>query len=134
MGNIMDRRTALTLIARFSVASVVPSTWLMGCGGEPESGSNGDCSDGAEVRYMKRFNELDVVHDHSEITISPDVVDAAIPGIYKVLGRGDGEGDHTHLVDLSDKNFNSLKSGDTISKLTVDNQADEHTHTVHIAC
>jgi hypothetical protein len=141
----MNRRTVLSRIALFSVATVVPSTWVMGCEDDSESGSNGDCTDGIAVRYMPRFNTAGVDHDHSEMTLDADELEAALEAaqgpneVYRVsvLGSGGGDGDHQHVVDLSIKNMESVLNGVRVAKSTVkptEPTEDDHTHVVFIAC
>ena len=135
----MNRRTALSLMARFSIASMVPSFWIMGCEDDPWAGASGSCMDQYFVRYMARFNDSTSDHDHIAVPINAAVVEAAIDAgdefiVVAVLASGGGAGSHTHTVRLSLlQNVDSLKSGGRLSLLT---QAAEgaHTHTVFITC
>ena len=135
----MNRRTALSLMARFSVASMVPSFWIMGCDADPWAGSNGDCRDQYFVRYMARFNNSASDHDHITVPINAAEVEAAIDAgdefiDVAVLASGGGAGSHTHTVRLSLlQNIESLKGGGRLA-LTTRAAEGAHTHQVFIAC
>ncbi|MBW2389248.1 MAG: hypothetical protein JRG89_12540 [Deltaproteobacteria bacterium] len=135
----MNRRTALSLMARFSVASMVPSFWIMGCDADPWAGSNGDCRDQYFVRYMARFNDSTSDHDHIAVPINAAVVEAAIDAgdefiDVTVLGSGGGAGSHAHIVRLSfPQNIDSLKRGGRLA-LTTRATEGAHTHQVFVAC
>jgi len=126
-------------MARFSVASMVPSFWIMGCDADPWAGSNGDCRDQYFVRYMARFNDSTSDHDHIAVPINAAVVEAAIDAgdefiDVTVLGSGGGAGSHAHIVRLSfPQNIDSLKRGGRLA-LTTRATEGAHTHQVFVAC
>ncbi len=131
----MDRRYFLTQTA-FAIMAIGAAA-AVGCGSkDSNSGANAGISGNQPVKAACAVNNPDIAitsnHGHSLVIPIADIM-SEVAGTYTMTaGIDENEVVHTHTVDLSTSEMQTLKANLVIH--IVSSYEDEHSHTAIITC